>query len=223
MFTDTLREKVDENWNRQLNHPFVRGIGDGTLEVDRFKNWIRQDYLYLKDFSRLFAWATAKAPTLEQMSWYTSVQDLTLNTEMELHRQYAEKFDISEKELEATEKWTTTQAYTDFLNRYAAEGDLAELVSVLLPCAWGYAWIGKKLKDQGLPDEERYADWIETYSADDFQKSAKWLKDEMNQLARGRTESEQSRLIDLFLRSSEYELRFWEMCYQGEEAFLNSS
>lgn len=219
-FTDELREAVDDNWNEQLNHPFVQGISEGTLEIETFTNWIRQDYLYLKDFARVFAWATAKAPSLDQMSWYTAVQDMTLNTEMELHREYARQFDIDESDLESTKKWPTTQAYTDFLLRNAADGDLADLVAVLLPCAWGYAWIGARLEDQGLPDDERYADWIRTYASEDFQESAEWLKAEMNRLAEGRTDAEKSRLTDRFLRSSEYELRFWEMCYRGEDPLV---
>lgn len=223
MFTDTLRESVRDNWNEQLNHPFVQGIGDGTLGIDRFRNWIHQDYLYLKDFARIFAWATAKVPTLDRMSWYTSVQDMTLNTEMELHREYARQFDVSEEDLESTRKWPTTQAYTDFLIRNAADGDLAELVAVLLPCAWGYAWIGKQLLQQGLPEDERYAQWIETYASDEFQESARWLKDEMNRVAEGRTDEERARLVDLFRRSSEYELRFWDMCYRGEEPLIHES
>lgn len=222
MFTDKLRNEVNANWSKQLNHPFVRGIGEGTLDVERFKNWIRQDYLYLKDFARIFAWATTKAPSLDQMSWYTGVQDLTLNTEMDLHREYAKQFGVSAEDLEAATKWPTTQAYTDFLLRNAADGGLAELVAVLLPCSWGYAWIGKQLEEAGLPDEERYAEWIQTYSSDEFQQSAEWLKNEMDRLAEGCTAEEQARLLDLFLRSSHYELRFWDMCYHGEEPFLES-
>ncbi|MFB6354948.1 MAG: thiaminase II, partial [bacterium] len=173
-----------------------------------------------KDFARIFAWATTKAPTLEQMSWYTTVQDLTLNTEMDLHREYADQFGITEEQLENTKKWPTTQAYTDFLLRTAGEGSLTELVAVLLPCSWGYAWIGQQLHDRGVPDEQRYAEWIQTYSSDEFHEATEWLKGEMNHLARGRTDSERNRLVDLFMRSSEYELRFWEMCYRGEEPFI---
>jgi thiaminase/transcriptional activator TenA len=220
-FTERAKEAVEDNWKQQLEHPFVRGIGSGDLAVERFKNWIHQDYVYLKDFARIFAWATAKAPSLDQMSWYTAVQDMTLNTEMALHREYAEKFGVTEDELEATKKWPTTQAYTDFLVRTAADGDLADLVAVLLPCAWGYAWIGRQLEADGLPDEERYAEWIRTYASEEFQESAEWLKQEMDSLAEGCTEDEQERLMDRFLRSSEYELRFWEMCYQGEEPLID--
>ena len=95
------------------------------------------------------------------------------------------------------------------------------MVAVLLPCAWGYAWIGKQLEDDGLPQESRYAEWIKTYASDEFQESTEWLKQEMNHLAEGQTDAEKQRLVDCFLRSSEYELRFWEMCYHGQQPFVS--
>src|SRR5688572_295487 len=78
--TDEQFSSAKSIWDAQLRQPFVKGIGDGTLEVERFKRWVLQDYLYLKDFARLFAWAAAKADRLESMSWYATVLNLTLNT-----------------------------------------------------------------------------------------------------------------------------------------------
>ena len=48
-------------WDAQLEHPYVRGIGDGSLDEELFKNWVLQDYRYLKEFARIFAWAVAKS------------------------------------------------------------------------------------------------------------------------------------------------------------------
>src|SRR5690606_34194742 len=87
-------------FDAHLQLPFVRGLGDGSLEVERFKNWVRQDYLYLKEYSRIFAWGVTKALDLETMGWYAKVLDLTLNVEMGLHRTYAERFGITTEELE---------------------------------------------------------------------------------------------------------------------------
>ena len=159
-------------WDAQLQHPFVRGIGDGSLPPERFERWVRQDYLYLKEFARVFAWAAAKADRLASMNWYAAVLDLTLNTEMALHREYAARFGITEDELEAEEMRPTTRAYTDFLVRTAADGDMAELLAALLPCAWGYAWLGAQLAELERPADQRYADWIEQYAAADFQDAA---------------------------------------------------
>lgn len=203
-------------WDDQLQHPFVRGIADGSLPPERFERWVRQDYLYLKEFARVFAWATAKADRLASMSWYAAVLDLTLNTEMALHREYAARFGITEEELEAEEMWPTTRAYTDFLVRTAADGNMAELLAALLPCAWGYAWLGSRLAELQRPADQRYADWIEQYASDEFQDAARWLREETERVAGLVSDAERERLVELFVLSSRYEHRFWEMCWTGE-------
>ncbi len=204
-------------WEAQLEHPFVRGIGDGTLEEERFRRWVLQDYLYLKEFARIFAWAVAKTDRLESMGWYATVLDMTLNTEMALHRSYAERFGISQEELEAEEMWPTTRAYTDFLVRTAADGSMADLLAALLPCAWGYIVIGKALAEGDRPSDARYADWIDQYASEEFEEAGTWLRGELDRVAGSPDEATVRRLEKIFLLSSRYELRFWDMCWNGED------
>lgn len=214
--TDRLHERVKPLWDAQLEHPFVRGIADGTLEVERFRNWVEQDYRFLKEYARVFAWAAAKARKLEPMGWYADMLDLTLNTEMDLHRDYAARFDVTEDELESVDMWPTTRAYTDFLVRTAADGDMCDLLAALLPCTWGYAHIGQNLAEEELPKDERYAEWIKTYSSDEFVEGAEWLKSEINRLGDSLPDHRKDDLEELFVTSSRYEYRFWDMCYGGE-------
>jgi thiaminase (transcriptional activator TenA) len=112
--------------------------------------------------------------------------------------------------------WPTTRAYTDFLIRTAADGDMADLVAALLPCAWGYVYVAQHLADGKPPADQRYADWIAQYVSADFVQAAEWLKAEMNRLAEGATPSKQRRLMEIFEISSQYEWLFWEMCWKGE-------
>lgn len=214
--SNDLRAAAMPIWDAQLEHPFVKGLGDGSLDPEKFKRWVLQDYLYLKEFARVFAWAAAKADRLASMSWYAGVLDLTLNTEMSLHRTYASRFGVSETELEAEPMWPTTRAYTDFLVRTAADGDMADLLAALLPCAWGYVHVAAKLAEQKAPDDERYADWIAQYASDEFREAADWLKAELDRVSAGSTRERRSRLEEIFLVSSHYEWQFWEMCWTGE-------
>lgn len=216
-FTDELYAAARANWDAQLEHPFVRGIADGSLDEEFFQRWVLQDYRYLKEFARIFAWAVAKADDLESMGWYAQVLNLTLNTEMELHRQYAARFGLTDEDLETAPMWPTTRAYTDFLVRTAADGDMADLVAALLPCAWGYVHIAKALAAGESPADQRYADWIDQYASDEFAQAAEWLKAEMNRLTAGATAEKKTKLIELFVLSSRYEWMFWEMCWRGEE------
>ncbi|POF46265.1 thiaminase II, partial [Staphylococcus pseudintermedius] len=93
-FTERLWQRVQPIWDSYLEHPFVKGIGDGTLDKEKFKHWMKQDYIYLIDYARLFAIGATKATDLEMMTTFGNLVSGTLNTEMQLHRQYAAQFGI---------------------------------------------------------------------------------------------------------------------------------
>ncbi len=182
-FTDHLRALAEPVWRAQHEHPFVRGIGDGTLELAKFTHWVRQDYLFLIEYCRLFGLAAARAPDLATLSRFADLLQATARTEMELHRAYAREFGIAPEELEREEMAPTTRAYTDFLLRVAATGDLAELAAELLPCMWGFSEIGCALKARGLPAEPRYAKWVEMYADPEFATLAEWCRALVDRLA----------------------------------------
>ena len=50
-FTDQLHGAARGIWEAQREHPFVRGLADGSLDEMRFARWVRQDYLYLHGLS----------------------------------------------------------------------------------------------------------------------------------------------------------------------------
>src|SRR5215470_12629806 len=130
-FTDHLAELAAPIWQAQHEHPFVRGIGDGTLAVERFAFWVRQDYLFLIEYCRLSGLAAARAPDLDTISRFADLLQATARTEMDLHGGYAAQFGISAADLERETMAPTTRGYTDFLLRVAATGDFGELAAAL--------------------------------------------------------------------------------------------
>jgi thiaminase/transcriptional activator TenA len=215
-FTDRLYELAEPIWEAQHAHPFVRGIGDGTLDIDKFKFWVRQDYLFLVDYARLLAMAVAKAPDLATMRRFAELVQVTLNVEMELHRAYAAEFGISSQELESETKAPTTQAYTDFLLR-AAAGDYTELLAALLPCMWGFSDIGQTLSQGPRPADERYRKWIDMYASAEFVELSDWCRGLVDRVAEGLPGDALRRMEEAFLISSRYELAFWEMAWIEEK------
>ena len=202
-------------WRQSLAHPFVRSLGDGSLPLENFRFYMRQDYVFLIEYSRLVALAAAKAPSLETMARFATLLDATLNREMALHREFAAECGITAEELAATEAAPTTRAYTSHLVRVAALGDLAETLAALLPCQWGYAEIGQTLARRGKPvDAPFYAKWIEMYASEEFASLAAWLRALLDSYA-GKTDPE--RLVETFCRSARYEYLFWDMAYRLEE------
>ncbi|WP_336002827.1 thiaminase II [Halorientalis halophila] len=216
-FTAELREAVDPVWGAIHDHEMVRRLGDGTLDEEPFRYWVKQDYVYLIEYGRVFAHGAARAPSLERLGTFAELLDETINTEMDLHRSYAAEFGISEAELEATQPSPTTRAYTDFLVRTAATGTFGDLVAALLPCMWGFNETGERLAERGKPDHERYAAWIEMYSSDEFAELASWCRDLMDELAADAPADVRDRYRDLFVTSSRYEYMFWDAAWRLEE------
>jgi thiaminase (transcriptional activator TenA) len=211
-----LRAAAAEIWDAQHRHPFVRGIGDGTLDLERFRFWIRQDYLFLIEYSRLLALAAARAPDVDTMRRFADLVHETLHEEMDLHRSYSVDLGIPEADLEREKMAPTTRGYTDFLLRTATVGDFAELVAALLPCMWGFNEIGRRLAERGLPNDERYARWIEMYASEEFTSLADWLRELTDRISTNLPGAAWDRMRDAFLTSSRYELSFWEMAWTLE-------
>lgn len=216
-FTDRLRQKADAIWEAQYQHPFVRGIADGTLGLERFKFWLRQDYLFLIEYARLLAIAAARSPDLDTVVRFATLLEETVETEMNLHRAYAAEFQIRPEELEREPIAPATRAYTDFLLRVATIGDFAELVGALLPCMWGYSELGQRLAARPAAGDNRYAKWIAMYSSREFAELAQWCRDLLDRLAAGLSDRDLLKLEATFLSSSRYEWRFWEAAWKMEQ------
>ena len=201
-----------------LSHPFITGVGDGTLDVARFKHYISQDYAYLIDYSRVLALASARADDLETMSWFAKLLDETLNVEMDLHRSYCAEFGITAEELAATESAPTTVAYTSFLLKVAYQGSFGELVAALLPCQWGYWEVGRHLADQGLPaNAPLYAKWIEMYSNPEFAQLAGEVRDLANRLGDRAGPAELAAMGEAYVTCLRWERKFWDMAHNLED------
>jgi thiaminase (transcriptional activator TenA) len=210
-FSDQLRAAASDLWEAQHAHPFVRGIGDGSLPMERFAHYVRQDYLFLVEYARMLALGAARATDVETMRRFAELAQAILGEEMELHRVFARDFGISEAQLEAEQPAPTTQAYTDFLVRSAALGDLAELAAALLPCMWGYAELGQRLAAAGAPGDERYARWIAMYASPEFDELAVWCRGLVDRLGAAADNAGRARMTRAFVTCSRYELAFWEM------------
>ncbi|HEX2301963.1 MAG TPA: thiaminase II [Pseudonocardiaceae bacterium] len=208
-----LRAAAGEIWEAQHQHPFVRGIGDGTLDLERFRYWIRQDYLFLIEYSRLLAVAAARAPDLDTMRRFVDLGHETLHGEMDLHRAYCADLGIAVADLEREQMMPTTRGYTDFMLRTATVGDFAELVAALLPCMWGFNEIGLRLAGNGSPGEEHYARWVDMYSSDEFTALVGWLRKLTDRIGAELSGALRDRMREVFRTSSRYELAFWEMAW----------
>src|SRR3972149_9336885 len=101
-FSELLRKTGHSIWEANFNHPFVQGIGGGTLAGDKFIFFLEQDYVFLMEYCRFFGLVIAKANRLDDMRKFSEILQATVSVEMELHRRVCFDFGISSSKLEET-------------------------------------------------------------------------------------------------------------------------
>ena len=200
----------------QFRHPFVIGLGDGSLSIPRFQRWLIQNWKIREAQARSLAWATARAPDRETMAYYARLLTFTIDEEMHLHQEYASRFGVSHIDLDATPPMPTTRAWADFLVTIAAQGELVEILVSHLPQAWDAAEIGRFLTQRYGAPGGPYAEWIRQHADPVSTQAAQAIRDEVNRFGGPLSPARQKRLGDVLLTARRYEIRFWEMCWAGE-------
>ena len=210
-----LRQAAAPIWEECLRHPFVTGIGDGTLGVEKFQYFMLQDYLYLFDYARVFALGVVKARDPKLMRTFAENVNAILGGEMNIHRAYMERLGITEDQVFAVKPALNNTSYTHYMLAVAESGGPMEIVAAILACSWSYAEIGQALaKRPGAADHPFYGEWVRGYASENYAATNQALMALMDELAKDATEAQFDRLAEIFVNCSRYELGFWDMAWE---------
>ncbi len=211
---EKLLAATTEIWQAYNEHPFVLGIQNGTLDRDKFRYYIIQDYLYLEDYAKTFAVGVAKAKNLKMANLFSKYISV-MNGELDVHNGYLEKMGVTQEEIDSTPRSLDNLSYTSYMLRVAYEESEVEILAAILSCAYSYEVIAKKIvkNNPSSINDEFYGDWIKGYASEGYAEENVILLDELNRLTETYTEKQIQRLLDIFVACSRYELAFWEMSW----------
>ena len=185
-----------------LDHPFICGLADGTLDREVFKRYVAQDAFFLQSFGQAYCVAAARAPDNASFGVLLEMANGVLE-ELKLHRACSEELGI---DLDRVEPLPSTLAYTDFLGKSAWHDGFAVTLAAMAPCMRLYAWLGQRLSEGGVPVHD-YRAWIATYSSAEFEELAKKLEDLLDL-----TGADRAAVHSAYARAMELELAFFEGC-----------
>jgi len=214
-----LRDACPDAWRAYTEHAFVNQIAKGTLPEACFRHYLIQDYLFLKQYTRAYALAVYKSETLVDMREAAGAVDALLNTEMNLHVRYCEKWGLSEDEMLATPEDPANINYTRYVLDAGMAGDLLDLLIALAPCSCGYGEIGARLMadPHTVLEGNPYRDWIEMYGGEEFQEVSRAAMRQIDRVAERRLGQDPAKsprwdhLRELFTTAVQLEAAFWQM------------
>jgi len=214
--TERLLNASQEIWEAYHEHPFVQGIADGSLDKEKFKYYMIQDYLYLIDYTKVFAIGAAKASDLSAMKLFAGYTHAILDGEMDIHRAYMARLGITPEEAETADVALDNLSYTSYMLRVAYEEGQAEVAAAILSCAVSYEVIARKIVENHPEalNHPFYGEWVSGYAADAYHEENQVLIDLMNRLSEGYSEEQLRHLEEIFMACSRYEMAFWNMAWE---------
>lgn len=195
-----------------LHHPFVQGIGDGSLPKAQFTRWIVQDWLYLQSYLQTLAQASQLAPDASACAFWQELFRLTQEEELDLHRGLAAKFGLNPAELDQASPFSGTVAYVQTL--HATWGNYPAIVATLTPCAVGYAQIAQSLHANNCCTDPDYRAWIDTYRDPAFQDAVLQFEAEIDRC--GQSEQDRTIIQRAYTAAAQCEVDFWQSLWLGK-------
>ncbi len=213
--TERLLAATKDIWAAYNEHPFVMGIQDGTLDREKFKYYIIQDYLYLEEYAKVFAIGIAKAKSLDTMRLFSRQVNFLTEGEMDIHRGYMGAFTVSQEELTTASRALDNLSYTSYMLRVAYEEGEAEILAAILSCAYSYEVIAKTILKNNPSASEHpfYGNWVKGYAEPEFCDGNVVLLEMTDKLTQYYTKPQLQHLTDIFVTCSRYELAFWELAW----------
>ncbi len=209
-----MRNAISHLLPKIYEHPFNRELYQGTLPKETFRFYLEQDALYLRGFSKALMLTSSRLTATRHAEQFKLFSEEALDTERNLHTKYLGNtrssglFYIRKTPIKAISD------YTQHLLNTAKNFPIEEAVASLIPCFWIYSDLGKKMSTYKI-ETNPYRSWILSYSNIQFTKAAEAIIQIADEL--GDTPIKQNKMISAFIKSTEYEILFWDNAYKAME------
>ena len=159
--------RANADWaDRILAHPFVQGLGDGSLPVAAFKSYVAQDAYFLDAFARAYAFCLAHGTSRDDLFGFSELIAGVLE-ELKLHKSYTETPAGLARRRDAA---AGDAGLCRLPAGTARRGQLGETIAGMTPCMRLYAFLGQTLAKKDVAPA--YADWVKTYADPGFEALA---------------------------------------------------
>ena len=215
---DELKEYHVKYWDDLLSHKFILEMAADSLPIEKFAFYLRQDYIFLKEYGTFLLIARQKSTDQKLKLWLDRLHHSTIDSEMQMQKELL----ISLRGISTIDnKSNATMAsatlnYISFLRQVSLSAkNLEAIVSAMAPCPWSYLEIAQKLC-KGEIKNDVYFKWVQFYSSNESQQQVKELKSILSGLYDRAEDITKMTMKQHFGAACKYEYDFWEAAYNAE-------
>lgn len=216
-FSKTLLTRAQPYIEAQVQKPFLQGLINGNLPVDRFEYWLRVDYPYLLNFLKVLALGIVKADDPEDM-WVMLEHVKSIQKEMLDHEGHAARLGLTRADLLSYQMGPLKYSYTRHQLATAHQGTVGDIQAAILACQWGYGECCRTLlKRKPIQADNPYKKWFEFHAAEEHLVGLQLALDLLDRQAAKSTEDQMDKMAGIFMLSIKHETMLWDEYYNKVE------
>lgn len=212
---ETLSEQMlRENaavFEAMLHHRFVEDVKQDRLTGQAFERYLVYEGAFVDTAISIFAYAVAKARTIEQKRWLIAVLDTLTNQQITyFEKTFAERgIDLTTYDLDLPE----VSEFRIGMLEIARDGGFLDTVAAMFAAEWMYWSWSKEASARSIGDR-LLKEWVDMHAHEDFAAQAKWLRQQLDEAGDHLDAIERKRLSDVFGRAQRLEIAFHHAPYR---------
>lgn len=184
-FSDELRAKAGDQWERVVHHKFTKELAAGTIDKDRvLKRYLIQDHRFLDSFVVLLASIVANLPTLKDRIPGCQFLAVITGPENTYFERSFEALGISKQERSETPDADVTERFCKLMRDAARSQRLEEMLAVIVVCEWSYLSWGQNVLlaenvERAKVCREDFVtyEWVDLHSGPGFEGVIAYLRE----------------------------------------------
>lgn len=193
-----------------LSHRFVEDIRADRLPKAVFEGYLVFEAAFVDTAISIFAFAVAKAATINQKRWLIDVLDALANQQIAYFEKTFAKRHIDPAGFDTS--IAEVAAFRDGMLAIARDGPYLDTVAAMFAAEWMY-WTWSKDAARHPIGDPLLKEWVDLHAHEDFAAQALWLKSELDAAGEALSPAERSRLSAVFGRVQALEIAFHDAPY----------
>lgn len=212
--TDMLRDANLEDWHHATRHKFCAELADGTLPLDKMRNYLVQDYQFIDNFFRLAASAIHHAPSLPDRLPLAQFMGVLAGPENTYFQRSFDALDVAEGERSNPDLKTPTKAFQDLMLKASKSGDYGAMVAVLCVAEWSYLEWATPYTSYSNDLPFYFSEWIDLHVGEYFESVVAHLRAQVDTAYDEATEDGRAVIAEYFAEAVRLERDFFDMSYE---------
>ena len=202
-------------WETCLQGNFLQQLAKGTLSEESFKGYIVEDSLYLREYSKVFAWGIINSENIEEIGNYYSMLAFVNEGEGSTRKYYLKRYGLTDEQIQGLPLRGENEAYVKTMIEAAKDGQAAECMMATLPCMISYQWIFTELlKRYPQVKATVYDRFVSDYESEEYREVCERWIEFTEEVCQTLSVEEKNKCMSIFHACSKHELQFWKMSEQ---------